>query len=115
MKKDIRSDEYGPYVLAGGYAFRPAKVAEEHFPDDSLDRTAQRLLDEPSPPGLRRLRQQVAEGLRLERREVLEAARTQTRHEVGSRVRATHLGGTHVAIVGGETWVSRPADPRYAE
>lgn len=85
--RTIRSDEHGLYVLTGGYAFRPVGVARQHFSrsDLTLRERTKGLPDEPS--SLRR----------------------------GQRVKAGHIGGTTLASVDGETWVSSGVDPRYIE
>lgn len=81
----IRSDEFGLYVLTGGYAFRPLDVAEKHF--------------FPSNPRYAGAATSVAS----------EASK----HAAGDKVPATHRGGSTQASVGGETWVSASNDPRY--
>lgn len=77
----IRSDEYGPYVLTGGYAFRPQNVARKHFSPYRYPDTESRTRP--------------------------------TRNEPGTKIKATHIGGTGFARVGPETWVSADDDPQY--
>ncbi len=80
----IRSNEYGPYVLTEGYAFRPQDVAKKHF----------------SP-------------YRYPETEKQGRQTTPTRNEPGAKARATHIGGTGFARVGDEVWVLADDDPQY--
>lgn len=83
----IRSDDYGLYVLTGGYAFRPVSVARKHFfpQNKAYERATIHLTGEPS------------------------------KLAAGDKVRARHLAGSTLATVGNETWVSSSVDPRYIE
>jgi hypothetical protein len=81
----IRADEFGLYVLTGGYAFRPVDVAERHF-----------FPANPRYAG-------VASGL----------PSAPSKLAAGDKVLATHRGASTQASVGGETWVSSSNDPRY--
>lgn len=81
----IRSDEFGLYVLTGGYAFRPVDVAAKHF-FPSNPRYAGAASGLPSAP---------------------------SKLSAGDKVPATHRGGSTQTSVGGETWVSSSNDPRY--
>lgn len=83
----IRSDDYGIYVLTGGYAFRPVSVARQHFfpQDKAYGRASTHLASEAS------------------------------KLVAGDKVRARHRAGSTLATVGNETWVSSSVDPRYIE
>lgn len=87
-KRLIRSDEFGLYVLTGGYAFRPLAIAKrEFFPKDAVYAAA-------------------VSGY---------ASTGESKLEAGQRVNAHHRGGTTTAKVQDELWVSSSADPRYIE
>jgi hypothetical protein len=83
----IRDDEFGLYVLTGGYAFRPPAVAKREFFAKDPRTAIDAILADATPSKL----------------------------EAGQRVNARHRGGTRTAKVGDEEWVSADNDPRYVE
>lgn len=106
----IRNDDYGLYVLTGGYAFRPPAVALEHFPGHGPSRWLSRIREQPDGPFKDLAEEHVQQQVVI----VEEAAKRPTAHKPGDHVRATHIGGSQLARVGGETWVSLgDADPQY--
>lgn len=111
----IREDEHGLYVLAGGYAFRPAAVIIEKFPELGPQRMLDLIEASPRTRFGEHLRERAVEELGPQVAEIRLAALLPTALVAGLRVSASHRGGTQLARVSGETWVSSSDDPRYQE
>lgn len=111
----IREDEHGLYVLAGGYAFRPAAVIIEKFPELGPQRMLDLIEASPRTRFGEHLRERAVEELGQQVAEIRLAALLPTALVAGLRVSASHRGGTQLARVSGETWVSSSDDPRYQE
>ena len=111
----IREDEHGLYVLAGGYAFRPAAVVVEKFPELGPQRMLDLIEASPRTRFGEHLRERAVEELEQQVAEIRLAALLPTSLVAGLRVSASHRGGTQLARVSGETWVSSSDDPRYQE
>lgn len=111
----IREDEHGLYVLAGGYAFRPAAVIIEKFPELGPQRMLDLIEASPRTRFGEHLHERAVEELEQQVAEIRLAALLPTALVAGLRVSASHRGGTQLARVSGETWVSSSDDPRYQE
>lgn len=113
QKSKIHSDDFGLFVRTGGYVFRPVSTADKHFPNTGPRRALARLLETSVPSGLEELAKRATDGLRSIVQTLDQAAPVPTRHRAGDHVAAKHVGGTQIARVGGEIWVSAETDPQY--
>lgn len=109
----VRSDEHGLYVLTGGYVFRPAAVAAQHFPGTGPRKVLDDLLAIPEKPHYAQFRETSIAELGPIADAVDQAALTPSKHAAGDLVAAHHIPYTQTARVGGELWVSADTDPRY--
>lgn len=109
----IREDEHGLYVLTGGYAFRPAAVIVEHFPELEPQKALDLIEASPRTRFGEHLRQRAVEELEQQVAEIRLAALLPTALVAGLKVSASHRGGTQLASVSGETWASSSDDPQY--
>lgn len=108
----VREDEYGLYVYAGGYVFRPASALVEHFPELNAQRMLDSILKTEASPITAGIRTKAISSLEAEIRRMTEAALTPTSVTAGLKVNAYHHGGTSRATVAGETWGSSSDDPQ---
>lgn len=109
----IRRDAIGPFVKTGGYVFRPAEVAARHFPDHGPEQIIDLLRSMPRlHPSVEEHKSAEIARLEQERVALDEAAKCPTSYAAGDKVHARHIGGSTLARVGVELWVSCPSDPQ---
>lgn len=106
-KRLVRGDSTGVYVRTGGYTFRPGQDLPEAVIEAGTHRDMLALLEKGGPiPGCERLYERAVAAELSVIEKVEAAAVTVTSVKAGDHVNAVHIGGTPLARVNGETWLS---------